>query len=191
MPVPGHRRRAFDDLFVIDVHGAGASWRDEPLARLVVPAGSLITTVVDTFLEAITFDEEHLWQVRTPNVNLGERRVPRGVWTAPDTWLHFEAPSHFEHGDPSLAYGLTPKHANRHSWNEVAAHGDEAWLLFDYGDHWTFRIRTYDLNGGGAAAKAARVRLDTKRGALTAITQGPYVVFRTKIKQYETYEDED
>ena len=88
---------------------------------------------------ALGFEEEHLWCLAHPPVPAGQRKVGQRLGDGiPAEWRHFYSPVERD----LFIHDAAAEYADDFTVEELAsADGDEAWLLFDYGDRHTFRLQ--------------------------------------------------
>lgn len=176
---------SFGDFVVARAWWAGAPLSDLPLAEFVMRRDAPLPELVSGFLGAIGFHEDHLWLLAQPRDPVGRRRVGnRNTWWVPEAWRHMSGPAEAEPLDAST------ERADAFTLAELAAgDGDEAWLLFDFGDHHTFRFKFNALDANRAAARAARAALQEQGLSLPAAASREHaVVLRsTRVEQYPSF----
>lgn len=140
---------------------AGEQLRSPTVAELVLPRRAKLPLLVSGLISSTGIDGDHLWQLRQPFGPPGRRRVPtRYAHYVPWHWAHYECPEHMQLPDFGDCHDGAARNARHCPIQIVAAgEGDEAWLLYDYGECWCFRIKFHSLqetqNPHVAAAVAA------------------------------------
>jgi hypothetical protein len=176
---------AYDRLqpFVLArVWWAGVPLHEDPLCEFVIRRDATLSRLVYGLLDAIGFHEDHLWCLAQPTDPVGQRRVGSGhVWRATSHWRHIHSPAEADiphHLDDDAEF------ADEFTVDELAAgESDEAWLLFDYGDHHTFRFKFHNLHTNRAPVRVIRAAVRT--GDLELPEPGHVGVLRaTEIEQY-------
>ena len=124
---------------IVRVWQASAGLEVEPLAEFPIARNAELPLLVGTLLVSLGFEEEHLWCLAHPPVPAGQRTVGqrRGDWV-PAEWRHFYSPAERD----LFIHDASAEYADDFTVEELASvDEDEAWLLFDYGDCHTFRLK--------------------------------------------------
>lgn len=124
---------------LVRVWQASAGKPAEPLAEFPIARNAELPLLVGTLLVALGFEEEHLWCLAHPPVPAGQRKVGQRLGDGiPAEWRHFYSPVERD----LFIHDAAAEYADDFTVEELAtADGDEAWLLFDYGDRHTFRLQ--------------------------------------------------
>ena len=179
---------SLEECVLARVWWAGRPLSGKPLAEFVVPRAAPLPVLVYGLLAAIGFHEDHLWCLAHPREPVGSRRVgAQHDWSVPDHWRYIRRPA-----DADM-YEEPADYADTFTVNELAAgEDDEAWLLFDFGDHHTFRFKFNALTSNRAPARAARTTLQQAGLLLPSIAdRRPVTILdATRIEQYPSDDDE-
>jgi transposase-like protein len=161
-----------------------------PIAVIAAPATTHIPEIVEALLTSIGYwDLDHLWQIRHPADLLGNRRIPINRTYIPDNWPWYECPESFpnQYRNWTLEHldGTRARNAAATEWNRVAVDTDDTFLLFDYGDHHTFRIKTYDLSRDTPRTRAYRRQIADNPAWHLALTD--HAILRLVTSDYQQY----
>jgi hypothetical protein len=151
----------------------------EPLAEMVAARTAMLDELVYTFLGGIGFTFGHMWQVRQPDEPVGQRVFGQvGRIRVPQDWRHFECSAN---AFAEVQGEVDPHNASHTVLDELCAgDGDEAWLLYDYGDDNTFRMKFSHWSDQEPIPAVCR------RGAIGVLMRPKraWVLQATKIQQY-------
>jgi hypothetical protein len=176
----------FDEFVLVRAWWAGVPLHESPLAEYVVHRDAPLPALVYGLLNAVGFYDDYLWCLAHPPDPVGRRRVGIGyVSRVPEHWRHIFAP---------VEADLSDLRADDDEYADELAAGesDEAWLLFDYGDHHTFRFKFHALSSTRASVRAARAALRSVDASLPGCEKSHVVAVlsSTHIEQYPHF-DED
>lgn len=171
------------ELVLARIWGAGISTKREPLAVLAMRRDDSLPVMVNGLLESMGWDDHHLWTVYQTQEPRGKRRigVQYSFWP-PKNALEYICPAELEFGLPLFRNASIILPAAETHIDTLAGEDDEAFLLYDYGDHDCFRIKFSALDTERKVSKEYRARL---LAMAKSFSPGKAVILKSRtVQQY-------